>query len=196
MVCSVATNTFRESCLLLRSDSRIIRAWPQRNGLQSVLDCARPAMVAEYWQNRRCRSQQYLMIGIPSLPEGAPRPSHFDRIDNKTAHCVSGSNLSPGDHPVGLAIPHPHPSLPGAFFHLVNLPTPRRRMVYEQSTGQGSDATRLAEISRRTLDKVLLEKRKLTDREIVILATLSRAEVSRFCLVTTSARSMTRSFRV
>ncbi|MCP4550377.1 MAG: hypothetical protein GY835_28285, partial [bacterium] len=148
--------------------------------LQSVLDYARPAMVAEYWQNRRCRSQQYLLIGVPSLAEGAPRPSHFDRIDNKTAHCVSGSNLSPGDHPVGVAIPHPHPSLPGAFFHLVNLPTPQRRMAYEQSTGQGSDATRLAEISRRTLDKVLLEKRKLTDREIVILATLSRAEVSRF----------------
>ena len=46
-----------------------------------------------------------------------------DRIDDETAHCVSGVNLSEGDYPVGGAFPHPKER--SSFFCLVNLPTPR-----------------------------------------------------------------------
>jgi hypothetical protein len=98
--------------------------------VQALVDLTRSALVAEFWRNRQHEGTQYLMVGVPSWGQLAERPSHFDRIDDQTAHCVSGQNLSPGDYPVGVAIPHPDLRLDGAaFFHLVNLPTPRRRMA-------------------------------------------------------------------
>ena len=145
--------------------------------LQEFLDMTRPAMVAEYWEGRHHRSIQHLLVGVPSLSPGAPRPSHFDRIDDRVAHCVSGSNLTEGDYPVGVAIPHP--SRETSFFHLVNLPTPRRRMAYEQAV-KTDEAVRLAKLSRRTLDRFLAEKRLLTDAELLVLRQLDPKEVSRF----------------
>ena len=75
--------------------------------LQERLDLCRPAMVAECWMGRRVLGRQHLLVGVPSKPPGAERPSHFDRIDDRVAHCVSGNSLSPGDYPVGVAFPHP-----------------------------------------------------------------------------------------
>jgi hypothetical protein len=146
--------------------------------LKKLLDLARPAMVAECWQARRHVGEQHLLVGVPSLGPGASRASHFDRIDDQVAHCVSGHNLSPGDYPVGVAFPHPDPTQ-HAFFRLVNLPTPRRRIEYQRYV-KTDEATRLAAISRRTLDRMLAERRRLTEPELLMLAELDPKEVSRF----------------
>jgi len=148
-----------------------------RARLQAVLDWLRPAMVAEYWQDRRHLGEQHLLVGEPSQAEGAQRPSHFDRIDDRVAHCVSGNSLSPGEYPSGVAFPHP--TRDSAFFHLVNLPTPRRRMAYAYFV-KGDEARRLAEISRRTVDRWLEAKHVLSEREIEMLAQLDAREASRF----------------
>jgi len=145
--------------------------------LRKLLEMTRPAMVAEYWRARRHEGEQHLLVGVPSRGMGAMRPSHFDRIDDKVAHCVSGNNLAPGDYPVGVAFPHPHQ--PSAFFHLVNLPTPRRRLEYKIQV-QTDQRDRLAAISRRTFDRVLAEKRLLSQRELIMLEQLDPEELSRF----------------
>jgi len=147
--------------------------------VKRLKDMTRPGMVAEFWQAGSCKGQQHLLIGVPSQSPDAPRPSHFDRIDDKTAHCVSGVNLSEGDYPVGIAIPHPGPYSADALFHLISLPTPRRRMEYVR-TGKTDEAARLASLSRRTLDRMLEEKRELSPRELTMLAQLDAREVSRF----------------
>ncbi|MBU4273542.1 MAG: hypothetical protein KKA28_16905 [Planctomycetes bacterium] len=145
--------------------------------LQAMLDWTKPAMVAEFWHERRCLGEQHLLVGVPSQSPGAARPSHFDRIDDRVAHCASGNSLSPGDYPVSVAFPHP--KVADDFFHLVNLPTPRRRMAYPYST-EIDDSKRLAAISRRTLERVLAEPRLLSESELVMLEGLDPAEVSRF----------------
>jgi len=70
------------------------------------------------------------------LSPGGVRPTHFDRCDDRSAHYVSGNSLSPGDYPVGVAFSHPRQE--NAFFDLVNLPTPRRRMAYPYYFGPTS----------------------------------------------------------
>jgi hypothetical protein len=136
-----------------------------------------PAMVAEFWEDRQHQAEQHLIVGVPSQTARAPRPSHFDRIDDRTAHCVSGSSLAPGDYPVGVAIPHPR-SL-GSFFRLVNLPTPRSRLLYREQV-ERDDARRLEDITRRTCERWLTEGRRLTQMELNMLPMLDPAEVSRF----------------
>jgi hypothetical protein len=147
--------------------------------LQRLYDLTRPAMVAEYWYPGRLQGMQHLLIGVPSQAPMAERPSHFDRIDDRTAHCASGQNLLPGDYPVGVAIPHPRPDNPGAFFHLVNLPTPRRRMAYE-CVATTLEAKRLKDLSHRTLDSWLAQKQPLSGKELLVLEYLDAGEVSRF----------------
>ncbi len=145
--------------------------------LAKLLELTQPALVAEFWQGRQHLGEQHLLVGVPSLADGATRPSHFDRIDDRTAHCVSGQTLAPGDYPVGVAFPNPQ--LETAFFHLVNLPTPRQRMAYAYQV-QAEESQRLRAISRRTLDRFLGEKRLLSEAELVMLAQLDPEEVSRF----------------
>lgn len=145
--------------------------------LNELLDMTRPAMVAEYWEGRRHLGTQHLLVGVPSMREGAVRPSHFDSINDEVAHCVSGSNLAPGDYPVGVAIPHPNRE--GAAFHLVNLPTPRHRMAYA-CRARTDEALRLAELSQRTLDRLLRRRRPLDRAELIMVAQLDRAALSRF----------------
>jgi len=149
-----------------------------RTALKRLVDLTRPAMVAEYWTDGRHEGEQHLLVGVPSMTERSIRPSHFDRIDDETAHCVSGSNLNGGeDYPVGVAIPHPHQE--SAIFHLVNLPNPRRRMAYTYQS-KADDAVRLRALSRRTLDRFLKDKIPLGEAELVMLAQLDADEVSRF----------------
>ena len=145
--------------------------------LQAVLDLTKPELVAEYWQDRRQLSEQHMLVGVPTMAPGAINPSHFDRIDDRTAHCVSGNSLSPGEYPVGVAFPHPQQE--GAIFHLVNLPTPRRRMAYTHYV-QTDEAKRLAALSRRTFDRILESKRLLGEPELLMLGQLDPAEASRF----------------
>ncbi len=145
--------------------------------LTELADLCRPAMVAEFWQQRQHRGIQHLLVGVPSQVAGAPRPSHFDYIDDTTAHCVSGSNLTPGHYPVGVAVPHPHQA--DAFFHLVNLPTPRRRMAYDYLV-QRDVRVRLAEITQRTCQYYSGRRQPLSEREILVLAQLEPKQWSRF----------------
>lgn len=148
-----------------------------RTRLRELLDWTRPAMVAEYWQEHKHRGEQHLLVNVPSQAENAPRPSHFNRIDDRTAHCVSGATLTPGDYPVGVAFPHPYTE--NAFFHLVNLPTPRRRLAYQYLVKR-DPARRLADITRRTCQRWLDDKHPLDERELMLLRQLDATEVSRF----------------
>jgi hypothetical protein len=142
-----------------------------------LLDLTRPALVAECWKDQRMEGEQHLFVGVPSQDPLAMRPSHFDKIDDKTAHCVSGNSLSPGDYPVGMAFPHP--LCADRFFRLVNLPDARRQIAYSYHV-RTSEATRLAAVSRRTLASYLAERHALTESEIGILAQLDVREVSKF----------------
>jgi len=155
--------------------------------IEQLLAWTQPAMVAEYWQadGRHANGQpkarhlgiQHLLIGVPSLPAGAERPSHFDSIDERQAHCVSGNSLTPGDWPVGVAFPHP--TQEEAFFHLVNLPTPRRRLAYEHEV-EIEESLRLDSLSKRTVKRVLDAKRRLSRRELEMLELLDISVVSQF----------------
>jgi hypothetical protein len=146
--------------------------------LREVYDWSRPAVVAEYWDNHRNPLIQHLLVGVPCLPPGSQFPSYFDRCDDRVAHCVSGNSLSPGEYPVGVALPDPRQ--PGAFFQLVNLPTTQRRLAYEFLVEDQTDAQRLAEISVRTLDRILEKRLLLDDDERSLLDLLDADAVSRF----------------
>lgn len=150
---------------------------PQRARITALLDWTRPAMVAEFWQGSVHTSIQHLLVGVPSHPERAMRASYFDRCDDEKAHCVSGNSLSPGDWPVGVFFPHPLNL--DSMFHLVNLPTPRRRMAYEYEVKR-DQRQRLAELSDATLRKLLAAKRSLDERELLMLRFLEPHAVSRF----------------
>jgi hypothetical protein len=183
----IADRELRDLLARDREVPRVVRALEQRlrgdvdrmpvARLRELLELAQPALVAEYWSGRRHAGEQHLLVGVPSQAEGAARPSHFDRIDDRTAHCVSGQSLTPGDYPVQVAFPHP--SDQNAFFHLINLPTPRQRMAYTYQA-KIDDSVRLAAISRRTFDRLLAERRPLDESELTMLAQLDPAELSRF----------------
>jgi hypothetical protein len=145
--------------------------------LQELFDWTRPAMVAECWSGGTHKTIQHLLIGVPQVPEGSNRATQFDRIDDHTAHCVTGNSLQPGDYPVGVALPHPAGQ--EVLFHLINLPTPRRRMVYEL-TAERPQEERFAELSRRTVTAILAGKRHLSEIEIGMLTQLDPEVVSKF----------------
>ena len=146
--------------------------------LKELLDLTRPAMVVEFWQRRHMIGQQHLIVGVPDQPAGAARPVQFGPVNDRTAHCVSANTLKPGtDYPVGVAFPNP--TLSNTAFHLVYLGVPRQRMAYSH-LAKGDEARRLADISRRTLERFLAEKHRLTDGEAALLALLDPREVSRF----------------
>ena len=93
--------------------------------LDRLYDLCQPAMAAEIWVERSHNTVQYLLVDVPQRVEQAERTTHFDRIDDKMAHCVSGNSLAPGDYPVGIGLPPTHPLNPvkeGRLFHLINLP--------------------------------------------------------------------------
>ena len=143
--------------------------------LNELLELTRPAMVAEFWEGGRHGGTQHLLIGVPI--KYAQGISCFDKIDDRVAHCASGVNLTPGDYPVGVAVPHPVRE--AALFHLVNLPTPRRRMAYEYRS-KSDESLRLAAISRRTFKWMLDRKQPLSEAELVMLEHLDAEELSRF----------------
>lgn len=154
--------------------------------LERLYEWTKPAMVAEIWRGHTHDCIQYLEIGVKQYLQGAinPRPTHFDRIDDSLAHCVSGNSLAPGEYPVGIAIPPTSlsPDIPkdGRMFHLINLATPRRRLLYENYQVKRSEDARLAELTERTTAWMLAQKRTLTEREILMFAQLDPVVVSRF----------------
>ena len=154
-------------------------------------------MVAEIWSNLdeqvlinglvvaqsdvlqlRLVTTQYLHIGVPQLPEMATQVTHFDYCDDIRAHCVSGNTLKGGqDYPVGLAILHPEGN--PTVFHLINLPTPRRRLLYEY-TARRNESMRMRELTERTCDAYLSGRLKLTEAEPNMLKVLDPQVVSQF----------------
>jgi hypothetical protein len=150
---------------------------PATKRIQGLLAWLRPAMVAEVWAEHQHVTIQHLYVDVPQMPEFAVRPTHFDRIDDHTAHCVSGSNLTPGDYPVGVAIPHPRGQT--LLFHLINLPTPRRRMAYHFQALR-PQVDRLRELSERTLAAVVADRRPLTAAEFAMLRQLDPRPISAF----------------
>lgn len=144
--------------------------------LNALLNWTKPEIAFETWAGGHLRSSQRMLVGVDTKSRGATQTFLFDRIDDVSAHCVKGNMIRPGDYPVGIAIPHPATSMKQYFFHIVNLPTPRRRMAY----ASGDESKRLAEVSRRTLDKFLTAKKPLTLRECEILESLDPVEASRF----------------
>lgn len=152
--------------------------------LERIHEFTRPGMAAEIWIEHSHRTVQYLLVDVPQHPDEAPRATHFDRVDDSGAHCVSGNSLAAGDYPVGVAIP---PTLnaqgvprEGLMFHLVNLPTARRRLLYEYQHLKTDEDERLIQLSQRTVDWMLRRKTVLSEREIAMLRQLDAGVVSRF----------------
>ena len=150
-------------------------------GLRELLELTRPMIVAEVWSERKLQAyEQRMIIGQPRVFAAGLNPSCFDRADDHSAHCTSGNSLKPGNYPVGIAFPAPSwKSSQEGFFHLVNLPTPRRQIAYNYFL-QTDPTVRLAKLSRRTLDRFLAEKRPLSDAELGMLGQLDAGEVSAF----------------
>ncbi len=148
--------------------------------MQYLIDYARPAMAAEAWSGYTNGTVQYLTLGVPQFNDAfaPPRATHFDRIDEQTAHCVSGNSLNEGDYPVRVAIPHPEPGRE-VMFYLTNLPTPRRRLAYEYYVRR-DERWRLQQITERTLDYLLTRQTPLSEVEILMLGQLEPHAVSRF----------------
>jgi hypothetical protein len=149
--------------------------------LKELSDMTRPSIVAECWSQHKQTLEQHLIVGQPSHAPGAEHPSHFDHADDREAHCASGNALLPGNYPVGVAFPAPHwPQADReAVFHLVNLPTPRRQIAYSFYV-KTDPVARLTRISRRTLDRILAEKKLMNDQELGMLGQLDAREVSKF----------------
>lgn len=160
---------------------------------KELAEMAMPAMVAEVWghqqadptfgveddwEHRQHRTVQHLLIGVPQMVEGAARPTHFDRIDDQTAHCVSGNSLVEGDYPVRVAIPHPNVGF-DVMFYLINLPTPREQAQYEYYLRR-PEAERLLDISERTLRYFVDKKQVLDANHISLLMQLDPGAVSRW----------------
>ena len=131
--------------------------------LEQLLAWYDPAMVAEIWNHQQVYGIQHMLVDVPQMSIGQKGPTHFDRIDDRTAHCVRGNALDPGDYPVGVAIPHPKVE-ESYLYHLINLPTPRRRLAFDYYSRRPA-ADRLRELSERTLDRLVAQRRRLTEHE-------------------------------
>ena len=153
--------------------------------LRQIVDFTRPAMAAEVWghelgnwEHRQHKTVQYLIVGLPQFNEMAQRATHFDRIDETTAHCVSGNSLSEGDYPVRIAIPHPD-ATQEVMFYLTNLPTPRRRLAFEYQI-QRDEALHCAKSATRTVDDFIARQTVLSEAQVVLLAQLDPRVASSF----------------
>ncbi len=147
--------------------------------LDELLQWTKPAMVAEIWNGPRHRTIQHLLIGVPAQVSGAPNPTHFDQIDDRKAHCVSGNSLTLGDWPVGVFFPSPRTPAWSTQFFLFNLPTPRARLAYERSV-ERPEHERFRELTRRSTARWLEDRKALAPGEIVMLGQLDRATILDF----------------
>ena len=177
----IARDETREQVLGMLAEA--IKAHPDTAAaekMQYLADYAKPGMAAESWSGYHNGAVQYLTIGVPQWNDTIvpPRATHFDRIDEQTAHCVAGNSLTEGEYPVRVAIPHPEAGQE-RFFYLTNLPTARRRLAFEYYI-EKDEAWRLEQITERTLDFLLTRQEPLSEVEILMLAQLEPRRVSRF----------------
>ncbi|HET6883293.1 MAG TPA: hypothetical protein VFI31_24195 [Pirellulales bacterium] len=150
-----------------------------RRLLRELADWTLPWLAIEIWTEAKLTSVLELIVGVPFQVPMAPRPTLFDRIDGRQAHCVSDAVLRPGDYPVGVLFPHPSPIRSDAQLVLYHLPTPRARLAYHYRL-KGDRDRRFPELSERTLVRLAGEKRPLKQAEFVMLASLEPHAVSRF----------------
>jgi hypothetical protein len=150
-----------------------------RGLLSELADWIHPSLALELWTEGKLMSLVELTIGVPFQVPMAPRPTLFDRSDDRQAHCTSDGALRPADYPVGVLFPHPSPIRSDAQFVIHNLPTPRARLAYHYRLKADRDR-RFAELCERTLVRLAAEKRPLKYAEFVMLASLDAHAVSRF----------------
>ncbi|MGH7136865.1 MAG: hypothetical protein ACREHD_14085, partial [Pirellulales bacterium] len=147
--------------------------------LGELADWARPWVAMEGWTEGKMRSLVELPVGVPHQTPMAPRPTLFDKVDARQAHCASDAALRPGNYPVGVLFPHPSPIQSDSQFIIFSLPTPRARLAYHYRIEQQRDG-RLPELSERTLTRLAAEKRPLKHAEFIMLTSLDAHAVSRF----------------
>ncbi len=145
--------------------------------LHDLADWCRPGLVAEVWTGRELSTVQFLQVGVPQHPFGAPRVTLFDQANDKVARCVSGNSLEPGYYPVGEAIAHPYS--PGPLFHLTNTATPRQQMAYRYEAQMKTARQRLQEITARTLRNWTQQRKQINERQVLLLEAMDPEVVSR-----------------
>jgi hypothetical protein len=150
-----------------------------RTRLDELLQWTKPAMVAEIWNGNHHRTIQHLLIDVPAQVAGAPNPTHFDKIDDRTAHCVTGNSLTLGDWPVGVYFPSPRTPAWSTQFFLFNLPTARARLAYERHV-ERPEHERFRELSQRSTARWLADRAALSPGEIIMLSQLDRATILDF----------------
>jgi len=165
--------------------------------LKELLDLIPPAMVAEIWAPAQpdpfgigfsapdreipifhLSTLQYLQVGLPQLPDGCSKVTHFDFCNDEKAYCVSGNSLSSGEYPVRAAILHWGFNNP-MIFQFVNLPTPRRRLHYEYSL-QRPEAIQRLELSTNTCEALLSGRKKFSEADSRLLCMLDANAISSF----------------
>lgn len=144
--------------------------------LRELREWCIPSLVAEVWTDRSLVTIQFLQVGVPQRPFGAPNVTLFDRVDDTKAHCVSGNSLEEGDYPVMEAIPHP--SSPGPLFYLTNTPNPRRQMAYRYQLQLQSEQQRLKQITERTLDQWVATGQHINERQVLLLGSMDPTVIS------------------
>lgn len=136
-----------------------------------------PGVVAEVWQSRRLVTVQHLALGVPQYPAGAMTATLFDRADQHKAHCVQGNSLVRGEYPCRRAIAHPQ-GIPGVMFHLVYVPTPRKRFQYQARLARTPCQEYLAAITRQTCRWWIDQKHYLEGHQWLLLAELEPQALS------------------
>ncbi len=136
-----------------------------------------PGVVAEVWQSRKLVTVQHLALGVPQYPAGAMTATLFDRADHRRAHCVQGNSLVEGEYPCHQAIAHPQ-GIPGVMFHLVYVPTPRKRFQYQARLVRTSSQEYLARITRQTCRCWIDQKHYLEGHQWLLLAELEPQALS------------------
>ncbi len=136
-----------------------------------------PGVVAEVWQSRKLVTVQHLALGVPQYPAGAMTATLFDRADQHKAHCVQGNSLVQGEYPCHRAIAHPQ-GIPGVMFHLVYVPTPRKRFQYQARLVHTPSQEYLAAITQRTCRWWIDQQHYLQGHEWLLLAELEPQALS------------------
>ncbi len=126
-----------------------------------------PTIAAEFWRDRTLSSAQILEIGVPQKSGQMLSETHFENLDGTTVECVKGNYLKPGKYRLDRAIPHPQ--FPDAYFHLVDISSPRRQLAYPILLEESGE-NRWTEIVLRTLTPRLEKKECLSAAELVMLA--------------------------
>ncbi|HVA48364.1 MAG TPA: hypothetical protein VNH11_18500 [Pirellulales bacterium] len=150
-----------------------------RQRLAELAGWVRPWLAVEAWTERKLASIVESPLGEEYHAPGAAKPTLFDRLDDRRAHCVSDGVLKPGEYPVDVLFPHPFILRSDTQLVVVNLPTPRTRLAYHYQIKADRDA-RLPELTERTLNRMAAEKRPLKYTELVMLPSLDAHAVSRF----------------